>query len=190
MKRTAIFDYAPVVATTCAILGLATLASAQAPAPTPAQDDGGSPEAVVRALYESGSGAAGSHHDWSRFRGLFVDGARIVVVARDGSGHASARAQTVDEYVAAAGPNLEKTGFAEREVGRKEQRYGDIAQVWSAYEARRGTGKDAVALRGINSVQIALIDGRWKIVSLLWTNERSAGPVPAEYLDPAVTRVP
>lgn len=144
--------------------------------------DGETPEALLRAFYESNSGRAGERHDWTRFRALFLPGARIVAVVRDKTGHASVRPQSVDEYIQAAAPNLEKNGFAETEIGRREELYGDVAQAWSAYEARHGTGAATVTVRGVNSFQLARVEGRWGIVNLLWTNDRSAGPLPGDLL--------
>ena len=57
-----------------------------------------------------------------------------------------------------------------------------MAQAWSAYEAKHGTGTATVTLRGVNSLQLARVEGRWGIVNLLWTNDRSAGPVPDDLL--------
>jgi hypothetical protein len=144
--------------------------------------DGETPESVLRAFYESNSGRAGERHDWARFRALFLPGARIVAVVRDKTGRATTRVQSVEEYIQAATPNLEKSGFAESELGHREERYGDVVQAWSAYEAKHGMGTATVTLRGVNSFQLARVEGRWGIVNLLWTNDRSAGPVPDDLL--------
>jgi hypothetical protein len=160
------------------LAGLPPAGRAQAPA----AGDTETPEALLKAFYESNSGRAGEHHDWTRFRALFLPGARIVAVVRDKTGRTTTRSQSVDEYIQAATPNLEKNGFAESELRRREERYGDVVQAWSAYEAKHGTGTATVTIRGVNSFQLARVEGRWGIVNLLWTNDRSAGPVPGDLL--------
>jgi hypothetical protein len=139
-------------------------------------------KAIMQAFYASASGPAGERHDWTRFRRLFRAGASIVALIPAAEAGTDARMLSVDEYVAAATPNLEQRGFQEREIGHQTVQYGPLAHVWSAYEAQHGTGAEGELVRGINSVQLPYTEDRWWIVNVTWTNERSAGPVPDEYL--------
>lgn len=150
-------------------------------ASTPFVEDGVSPTALLRAFYLSNSGAAGTPHNWARFRNLFSPIAQLVACLSDPDGQHQSRVSSVDEYIALATPNLEQRGFQEREIGQRTVRYGTIAHVWSAYEAQHGSGTEALIIRGINSFQLAYSDERWWIVNLIWTNERSAGPLPDSY---------
>jgi hypothetical protein len=74
----------------------------------------------------------------------------------------------------AAAGGLEKVGFTEKELTRRIEIYGNVAQVWSSYA---GTSTDgSVNVRGINSFQLARQpDGRWLVHSILWQAE----PLPA-----------
>jgi hypothetical protein len=140
--------------------------------------DATSPQAIMRAFYASTSGPPGERHDWRRFRNLYLTYAQTIALLPDPQGVIETRTLSIDEYVAAATPNLEQRGFQEQEIGHQTVRYGALAHVWSAYEAQHGSGAARIVLRGINSVQLAHIADRWWIMNVTWTNERSAGPVP------------
>ena len=76
---------------------------------------------------------------------------------------------------------LEERGFIEREIARRTEQYGDIAHVFSTYEAREREG-GPVIMRGINSFQLVRHAGRWWVVSIMWQSESSQTPIPAGYL--------
>ena len=55
-----------------------------------------------------------------------------------------------------------------------------MAQVWSAYEARSALGDAKPERRGINSIQLYReADGRWRIMSMIWDNERPGLALPS-----------
>ena len=78
-----------------------------------------------------------------------------------------------DEYATRAGPNLERDGFFESEIGRTTEQFGHIMHVFSTYDSKR-TLQDAKPFsRGINSIQLLRgEDGLWTIVAMVWDNER------------------
>jgi hypothetical protein len=58
--------------------------------------------------------------------------------------------------------------FYEIELKREVSKYGNIAQVWSAFEIR--TEPDvSTTIRGLNSIQLHYEKGRWYIDS--WTTQ-------------------
>ncbi len=71
--------------------------------------------------------------------------------------------------------------FYEKQVKVKFETYGHVAHLWSTYEIRSTPdGKPEVI--GINSIQ-AVYDGtRWRVLSILWESNATAGPVPEKYL--------
>ena len=135
-------------------------------------------DAVMKAVYDVISGGAGQRRDWNRMRSLFTAGARLMPLGRSGL-----RIGGVEDYIATSGPVLEKDGFFEREIGRVTEQYGDIAHVFSAYEARR-TPSGPVFMRGINSFQLVRHGGRWWVASIMWQPETPDNPIPARYLNP------
>ena len=134
--------------------------------------------AVMDALYACISGVAGAPRDWTRFRALFYPGARLVPTRRNPEGAPVAEVFDVDGYIASRSPYFAENDFFEQEIASQTFRFGHIAHVLSAYEARRRPGGE-ILWRGINCIQL-LDDGRrWWIVSILWDNERPDNPMPA-----------
>jgi hypothetical protein len=155
-------------------------ATAAAPAADPA--DVASPEAIIDAVYEVISGDAGVARDWDRFRSLFHPTARLVPSGFNPDGDMVVRVWTPEEYVTIAGPQLERSGFHEREIASRTERFGSMAHVFSTYDSRRSADDAEPFARGINSFQLVYDGTRWWILSIYWTGETEASPIPAEYL--------
>lgn len=136
-------------------------------------------DAAILKLYSVISGAAGQKRDWEAFKDMFAPEAKMrVVVTREGKSRLVTL--TPDDYVTRSGPVLEKNGFFEKESARKLLSYGDLVHVWSSYEARHTAEDKDPFMRGVNSLQLAKLDGKWKIVSIVWTSEQDAGVPPPE----------
>jgi hypothetical protein len=161
------------------------------PAPPPAtapaalDRDVESMDAIVNALYEVISGPAGAR-DWDRFRSLFVPGARLIPSVPDTlRGGASAKIMSVEEYIAAADKYFASSGFFEREIARRTDDFGNIADLWSVYESRHAAEDPEPFQRGINSIHLLKDGERWWVVTIFWDAERPDNPIPAKYLPPA-----
>lgn len=148
--------------------------------PDPDAADVESIDSIVAALYGVISGPEGEPRDWTRFRSLFVEDARLIPSGR-ARGVAYIQALTPEEYIERAGPSLEQ-GFFEREIARTTERFGDIAHVFSTYESRRQETDAEPFDRGINSIQLFRGDDGWRIVTIFWTAETEDMPIPEEYL--------
>ncbi len=133
-------------------------------------------DAIMAAVYDVISGPAGQRRDWNRMRSLFTVGARMMP-----HGARGLRVGTVEDYIATSGPLLEERGFFEREIGRVVEQYGDIAHVFSTYEARSAEGRPVI-MRGINSFQLVRHADRWWVVSIMWQAETPQTPIPERYL--------
>ena len=159
----------------------ATPVPAAPPAARPA--DVATIDAIVTALYASISGPAGEARDWDRFRSLFAPGARLIPLARPANGPPVPRVLSPDDYVQRSGEFLTRYGFTEREIARRVDRFGGIAQVFSTYEGRfQASDAPSTPPRGINSIQLAFDGTRWWVVTVFWDSERADNPIPAEYL--------
>jgi hypothetical protein len=165
--------------------GAAAPAEAQAATPQPAAKpaDVASPDAILAATYDVISGPAGQQRDWDRFRSLFVPGARLIPVVPKKTGTGSdTRIITPDEYVKRADAYFQKNGFAEREIARKAERYGNIMQIFSTYESRHDPTDAQPFARGINSFQLFYDGTRWWVVTIYWLEETPENPLPKEFL--------
>jgi hypothetical protein len=163
-------------------------ATAQAATPVPAAKpaDVASPDAILAATYDVISGPAGQQRDWDRFRSLFVPGARLIpVVPRKTGGGFDTRVITPDEYAQKADAYFLKNGFAEREIARTAERYGNIMQIFSTYESLHEPKDAQPFARGINSFQLFYDGTRWWVVTIYWLEETPENPLPKEFLPPA-----
>jgi hypothetical protein len=137
-------------------------------------------DGIISAMYESISGNAGEPRQWDRDRALHHPKA-LLVPARQAPGGPAAGVFDFDEFVASRDGFLASTDFYEVEIARKEFRFGAIAHVLSAYEARTAPAPAGKVLRrGVNSIQLMHDGERWWILSTVWDNEREGLTLPPE----------
>jgi len=140
-------------------------------------------DSIMKAVYDVISGGAGQKRDWDRFRTLFHKDARLIPSNKNAqTGVVGARAFTPEEYITRSSPFMEKEGFFEREVARRADAFGNIAQVFSTYEAFHKADDKKPFLRGINSFQLLNDGKRWWVVTIYWQAETPENPLPKEYL--------
>lgn len=160
-------------------------AGAQVGAQAPAADprDVASLDAIMAAIYDVISGPAGQTRNWDRFRSLMSPHARLIPtgVSRE-TGRPVHRALTAEEYITQIGPQLERGGFFERELGRKVERYGNIVHLMSAYDSKRTLQDAEPFTRGVNSMQLWFDGTRWWVLTIFWEAESPTTPIPAELL--------
>jgi hypothetical protein len=131
---------------------------------------------AIADVYAAISGPAGKPRDWARLRSLFTPDARLYSITPSGL-----RGGTVDDFIRTSGPLITSSGFTEREIGRKQQVYGNLAHVWSSYEGISADGK--IRVRGINSFQLVRqADGSWKVFTILWQQENKDIPLPDDMI--------
>lgn len=146
--------------------------------PAAAPADVASPDAILRALYDVISGPAGAKRDWNRFRSLMLPGARLIPTGIRVGDRAVARVLTPEDYIRTAGPRLEEGGFFEREIGRREERFGNVLHAFSAYESKRTMDDPKPFARGINSIQLFHDGTRWWVATIMWDSERAGNEMP------------
>lgn len=144
--------------------------------------DVASVDAIIDALYGVISGGAGEARDWDRFHSLFVPEARLIPTGQRADGTRTHRTMSVEDYVRNVGPQLERGGFFERELGRREARYGNIVHLMSAYDSKRSASDAQPFARGVNSIQLWFDGARWWVVTIFWESETPANPLPADLL--------
>jgi hypothetical protein len=128
--------------------------------------------AVVEEMYAMISGPRGPR-DWSRQANCFHPDARQARTWVDGAGRGAMKIMTLDDYAADTTPFFAEHDFFEVETGRRVDLFGNIAHVWSVYEARRALDDGEPERRGINSIQLFRDPDRgWRIVAMIWDNER------------------
>jgi len=135
--------------------------------------------AAVTEMYAMISGPKGPR-DWSRQANCFVAEARQVRTFIDADGRPACKMMGLDDYARDTTPFFAGNDFYEVEIGRRIDLFGNVAHVWSAYEARSALGDEAPERRGINSIQLFRDpDLGWRIVAMIWDNEREGLSLPA-----------
>jgi hypothetical protein len=129
--------------------------------------------AVIDEMYAMISGPAGPR-DWSRQAKCFLPEAKQVRTWVDDQGRPQKLSMTLAEYEANTTPFFEANPFYEVETSRRIDLFGNIAHVWSAYEARTSPDDADVERRGINSIQLFRDpELGWRIIHMIWDNERN-----------------
>lgn len=121
---------------------------------------------LMRRFYEVISFEEGGAPDWPSMAQLFSRHARITRITPEAVDYMDLSTfRSMAEELIEVGAF---TSFCEREVARRTDRFGKVMHVASAYETKVSpTAHDHIE-RGINSLQLVLEDGHWKILSLCW----------------------
>lgn len=174
--------YKVLIVTSIMALGLVGSTPAHAQSPDANPSDVESVDAIIDALYGVISGPAGEARDWDRFRSLFREGARLIPTFPDAEAQVQVQVWSPAEYAERAGPSLMESGFFEREIGRVEERFGNIVHLFSAYDSKRTAEDEVPFSRGINSIQLLDDGDRFWIMSIFWDSERPDNPIPSKYI--------
>ncbi|WP_444930338.1 hypothetical protein ACJJIF_21750 [Microbulbifer sp. SSSA002] len=141
---------------------------------------------VVDELYSGISGPAGFQRDWKRQEALFLPYAKMIRTSVDKNGKPQSTILSVQEYPENFESLIAGRPFYEVEIHNIIEQFGNIAHAFSVYEAWADKEKTQFLKRGINSIQL-LNDGEsWKVVHMIWDDERPGLEMEARY-NPAVT---
>jgi hypothetical protein len=137
---------------------------------------------LMAALYSSISGPPGGQ-DFELSRRLCHPDVRLVRTRLDEAGRPVAFSFSGEEYEANARALLADVHFYEIETERRVVRFGNVAQVFSAYEARTAPEGGALIKRGMNFAHLFNDGTRWWLMHLIWDDEREGVEVPREVFD-------
>ena len=163
-----------------AVAAPAAPAATGMPAARPA--DVASIDAIIAALYDVISGPAGAPRDWDRMRSLFAPEGRMGVIGARPDGSFALSTLTPDDYIARGSKTFATRGFFETEKARTTETFGQIAHVFSTYEARHAKDEAKPFMRGVNSIQLIHDGKRWYVLSLIWRAEDAQMQLPERYL--------
>lgn len=129
-------------------------------------------ETLVPAIYACISGRAGEQRDWERFRFLHRPEALSLRTVVHDDGRIEAQVFDNDAYIRNVEPFFATNDFFEIETAQRIERFGQVAHVWSRYEARPTPDSPVILKRGANSIQLFNDGTRWWVVNTIWDNER------------------
>ena len=128
--------------------------------------------AVIDEMYAMISGPAGPR-DWSRQERCFLHDALQVRTWVDEKGRAQKKSMSLGDYERDTAPFFAANSFYEVETSRRIDLFGNIAHVWSRYEARTSPEDGEPERRGTNSIQLFRdFELGWRILHMIWDNER------------------
>ena len=142
----------------------------------------GTIHALMTALYGSISGPPGGQ-DFALSRRLYHPDVRLVRTRLDEEGAPVAFSFSGEEYEANARELLAGRPFYEIETDRRTVRFGNVAQIFSAYEARTEPEGGELIKRGMNFAHLYFDGRRWWLMHLIWDDEREGVKVPREIFD-------
>jgi hypothetical protein len=131
-------------------------------------------DGVLTRLYEVISFDEGGEPDWNGMKDVFSRHARITRVTPEGIDHLD-----LPTFCGMAREMLDVgayTCFHERELGRRVDCLGAVVHVLSAYETKRHPAATDRLGQGVNSIQLVVEDGTWRVVSLCWDEDGLRGP--------------
>jgi hypothetical protein len=144
-------------------------------------NDTAEPRNAVAALYDALSGPPGRDRDWGRLRSLFLPDAHLRIVV-ESNGAEQIGDWTVEAFIEHARQLYVEQGFWEHELTNRIDTFGNIAHVFSTYETRIGEETSEPVARGVNSIQLLRLGGRWWITAIVFHVEEPGAPIPARYL--------
>jgi len=173
--------FVPSLALIAGMLGPLLCAQGKAPeAPTVAP--GCLPSATLDELIQAVDNAVSgpANKDRACLRGVLLPQARLSPMTKTPDGSFAPHLMTVDDWIS----TVAKRGsaeFYEVQVKVKSDTYGHFAHLWSTYEIRP-TADGKATVTGINSIQAVFGGTRWRVLSILWEPNATAGPIPEKYL--------
>ncbi len=138
---------------------------------------------TINTLYSVISGEKGEKRDWDLFRYLFHKDAKLIPSGNNRQGVNGVRFMTQEQYINTSGKWLLENGFFEKEIGRKVDQFGNIAQVFSSYESFKSAKDTKPFAKGINSIQMFYDGNRWWILNVFWQGETPKQTIPKKYID-------
>jgi hypothetical protein len=139
-------------------------------------EDVQSVNAIINAYYDVVSGS--SSEPWEFERDKYIHSKNAVITKLDESGKAESHNLEAEYIPLGLSP---KEDFYEKELKRIVSTYGNIAQVWSAFEIRTDP-KTESNIRGLNSIQLHYESSRWYIDSWICEMESEKSSVVAKFV--------
>lgn len=136
---------------------------------------------MTRALYAVVSAAPGKR-DWEHIRHYYHPDARLVRTGLDAAGAPFAKVMSFDEYAANVETLLQEVSFSEIELTHEALIFGNVARLTSVYEFTWKSSAQTRQGRGVNFFTVILDGGHWKIMSIVWDNERAGLTLPQALL--------
>jgi hypothetical protein len=136
-------------------------------------------EALVTSLYEAFCFDPGGQADWKKMEALFAKGASFVAPIQQGRAvRIVDTAGFIDDFKGwIAGSEVGRTGLHERVLRTRIERFANIAHVYVTFEGFV-PGEERAQTLGVDSLQLVLDRGQWKVASFTSQYTNAELPLP------------
>jgi hypothetical protein len=141
---------------------------------------------IIHALYKAVDFKKGETPDWKSFTPLFIKNANLVSVKDD-----KYLQMSPDDFVQRFQEQVTSgllQNFTEKEIHRITEQFGNIVHVFSTYQSDYIMNDKPHHVRGINSIQLIIQKGHYKVLSIMWYEEDASHKIPDKYL-PATNNI-
>jgi hypothetical protein len=138
---------------------------------------------LTRALYAVVS-APPQERDWDAIRHYYHPEARLVRTGLNPDGTPFVSVFTLNAYIENVRQVLDGVRFSEVEVSQESVVFGNVARLTSVYEYTLQSAKETVRGRGVNFFTLVHDAGQWRVMSIVWDNERPGLSLPPEVYEP------
>jgi hypothetical protein len=132
---------------------------------------------MTQALYRVVSAGPGQR-DWNAVRPYYHPEARLVRTGLNPDGSPFALVMSLDAYIENVEGLLTDDRFSEVELVHEAVVFGNVARLTSVYEYTRHSAAETKRGRGVNFFTLIHDNGRWRIMSIVWDNERPGLSLP------------
>jgi hypothetical protein len=123
---------------------------------------------LIDSFYAIISGKSEEERDWDSFKSLFFSNAHLMSVRFDNYKEVISFPVDVQTYISGLEKFLKTKDFYEHGFNYEIHIFGNIAHVYSEYEAKASL-EDITPIRsGVNLVQLINAGDRWRILNMLW----------------------
>ena len=126
---------------------------------------------ITRRLYAVISQPA-AERDWESVRSLYHPRATMVRTGIGQDGAPFVLAMSFDDYIDNVTALLEGVEFSEVEVSQDVTVFGNVARAASIYEFEYRTADGVRRGRGVNFFNFVNEGDGWKVMNIVWDNER------------------
>lgn len=126
---------------------------------------------ITRRLYDLIS-ATPETRDWNSVRDLYHPRATLVRTGINEDGTPFVKAMSFDEYAENVTDHLARVRFTEREISQDVTVFGNVARLISVYEFSFTDAGQTKRGRGANFFNLVNEGAGWKIMNIVWDNER------------------
>ena len=126
-----------------------------------------------------------AQRNWEALRPLYHPQARLVRTGVNPDGTPFVHVFTLDQYIENIRQLLDdETQFSEVEVAQESVVFGNVARLTSVYEFNWQSPQEQRRGRGVNFFTLVREAGQWRVMSIVWDNERPGLSLPPEVYSP------